>query len=389
MSDATQQPSLVRGRVVTTTGVLDDGYVLVDGDRIGEVGPVSAYAGTVPLPPTVDTVLPGLVDIHCHGGGGATVTSGEEDQVRAAARHHRGAGTTSVVASTVTDSPERMLATVAAAARAAADGEVAAIHLEGPFLSRAQCGAQDPRHLCDPDLGLARELVDAGDGHVRVMTLAPELPGATGLAELLRSLGVVPAVGHTQADYRITRAALGEGPRSLVTHLFNGMPPMHHRSPGPVAASLQAAARGDAAVELVADGVHLADGTVGAVFDLLGASAVVLVTDAMAAAGMPDGDYRLGPQDVTVAGGVARLTGPGEQSIAGGTARLLDVVRRCVQHAGVALPDAVTAASSTPASVIGAAHEVGALAPGLRADLLVVDDDLALHRVMRAGRWLE
>jgi N-acetylglucosamine-6-phosphate deacetylase len=282
-----------------------------------------------------------------------------------------------------------MLAVVTAAARCVADGEAVAIHLEGPFLSPGQCGAQDPRHLRAPDIGLARELVEAGDGHVRTMTLAPELPGAVELVALLGSLGVVPAVGHTQADYAAVTAALAGPEPALVTHLFNGMPPMHHRSPGPVAASLAAAARGDARVELVADGVHLADGTVRTVFELVGPTAIALVTDAMAAAGMPDGDYRLGPQDVTVSGGVARLRGPGEQSIAGGTSRLLDVVRRCVQHAGVALADAVTAASSTPAAVLGLSGEVGGLAPGLRADLLVVDDDLHLQRVMRSGRWVE
>jgi N-acetylglucosamine-6-phosphate deacetylase len=238
-------------------------------------------------------------------------------------------------------------------------------------------------------MGLARELVAAGQGHVRTMTLAPELPGVDALLELLWSLGVVPAVGHTEADYATVRSALTGPAPALVTHLFNGMTPMHHRSPGPVAASLAAAARGQARVELVADGVHLADGTVRTVFELLGPSAIVLVTDAMAAAGMPDGDYRLGPQDVTVAGGVARLSGAGERSIAGGTSRLLDVMRRCVQHAGIGLADAVTAASTTPAEVLGRSSEIGALAAGLRADLLVVDEDLRLARVMRSGRWVE
>jgi len=380
---------VLRGRVVTPTGVHDDGLVVVAGDRITDIGPVTAYDGGQRLPDPVGLVLPGLVDIHCHGGGGSAITSGDPEQVLAVARHHLAAGTTSVVCSTVADSPERMLAVVSAAASAVTGGEAAAIHLEGPFLSPGQCGAQDPRHLRAPDPGLARELVAAGDGHVRTMTLAPELPGAEELVELVWSLGVVPAVGHTQADYTtVTRVLSGPG-AALVTHLFNGMPPMHHRSPGPVAASLAAAARGDARVELVADGVHVADGTVRTVFELLGPTAIALVTDAMAAAGMPDGDYRLGPQDVTVRDGVARLRGPGEQSIAGGTSRLLDVVRRCVQVAGIDLSDAVSAASATPAAVLGMSGEVGALAPGLRADLLVVDDDLRLQRVMRSGRWVE
>jgi N-acetylglucosamine-6-phosphate deacetylase len=379
---------LVRGRVVTPLGILDDGYVLVADGRIAEVGDASAYAGTEPLPAPDGIVLPGLVDIHCHGGGGAAVTSGDAAETEAVARHHGGAGTTSLVLSAVADSPERMLAVVASAAGVVAEGAAAAVHVEGPFLATAQCGAQDPQHLRAPDLGLARDLVAAGGGHVRVMTVAPELPGADALLDLLRSLDVVPAVGHTEADFATVEAALTGPAPGLVTHLFNGMPPMHHRAPGPVAASLAMAAQGRARVELVADGVHLADPTVRMVFEVAGPEGVVLVTDAMAAAGMPDGDYRLGPRDVTVTDGVARLSGPGETSIAGGTARLLDVVQRCVHRAGIDLVDAVTAASVSPAAVLGLSAELGAVAPGLRADLLVVDHDLRLSRVMRRGAWI-
>jgi N-acetylglucosamine-6-phosphate deacetylase len=281
-----------------------------------------------------------------------------------------------------------MLAMVESAASQVATGEAAAIHLEGPFLAPARCGAQDPRYLRDPDVGLTRDLLAAGGGHVRVMTLAPELPRADQVIDLLRDADVTAAVGHTDAAVAVVERALSRTGVDLVTHLFNGMPPLHHRAPGPVAASLSAAARGQCRVELVADGVHLADATVRMTFDLLGPSRVVLVTDAMAAAGMPDGEYELGPQKVTVAGGVARLTGSGQQSIAGGTARLLDVVRRTVRHAGVDLVDAVTAASATPASVIGIAQRAGELAPGRQADLIVVDEALELQRVMRAGEWL-
>jgi len=377
---------VVRGRVVTPTAVLADGVVVVDGTRIDAVWEADAFTGD--LPPGSGTVLPGLVDVHCHGGGGASFTLGDREQVTSAAAHHLGQGTTSVVASAVTDSPDRMLAAVRAAASAVETGEVAAIHLEGPFLSPARCGAQDPRHLRDPDLGLARALLEAGAGHVRVMTVAPELHGAEVLVELLADHGVVPAVGHTEADADTTERVLGTGGTGLATHLFNGMPPMHHRAPGPVAGALSAAARGVARVELVADGVHLADATVRTMFALLGPARIALVTDAMAAAGMPDGDYRLGPQEVSVVEGVARLRGEGETSIAGGTARLVDVVRRCVQHGGVRLEDAVAAASTTPAAVLGLEREVGALLPGLRADLLVVDEELRPRRVMRAGSWV-
>ncbi len=378
---------VVRGRLVTPSGVLADGYVALADGRVTEVGRCAEHPRPGTLPAALGTVLPGLVDVHCHGGGGASVTAGTAEQVEQVVVHHRAAGTTSLVLSTVTDSVEAMLAAVAAAADAVDRGEVRGIHLEGPFLAAARCGAQDPRHLRGPDVGLLRELVAAGRSGVRVVTVAPELPGAAALLQALSDLGVTGAVGHTDADAAVVADALSRPGVDLATHLFNGMPPMHHRAPGPVAACLSAAARGQARVELVADGVHLADATVRMVFDLLGPDRVVLVTDAMAAAGMPDGDYVLGPQQVTVAGGTARLSGP-HGSIAGGTSSLLEVVRRCVRRAGVSLEAAVAAASTTPAGVLGLTDGTGRLAAGAPADLLVVDDDLRLRHVMHDGRWV-
>lgn len=384
----------VRGRLVTPTGVVEDGVVVVTAARIEYVGPAAA-ATVPPGAPTVQApqdglVLPGLVDVHNHGGGGATFTAGAADQIATAAREHHTHGTTAMLASTVTDAPDRMLRAVGALAEAVGRGELAGIHVEGPFLAEARCGAQDPRHLSRPDVGLASELLDAGQGHIRTMTVAPELAGAEVVIDLLLRHGVVPAVGHTEADAgRVrdtlarTHAALGRP--GLVTHLFNGMPPLHHRDPGPVGGALTAAAARDAFVELVADGVHLHDDTVRMVFALLGPERIVLVTDAMAAAGMPDGDYELGSQQVRVTGGVARR-GP-DGPLAGGTSHLLDVLRRCVR-AGVDLTDAVTAATRTPAVAAGIGDTAGALAPGRRADLVVTDADLGVTAVMRAGEWL-
>ena len=204
--------------------------------------------------------------------------------------------------------------------------------------------------------------------------------------------GILPALGHTDADadtaWASLRSALDGAPRGgrpLVTHVFNGMPPLHHRAPGPVAACLAQAARGEAVLEVIGDGVHLDAATVRMLFDLVGADGIALVTDAMAASGMPEGSYTLGGRDVVVAGRTARLADGG--SIAGGVATLLEVVRWCVLEAGVPLRDAVRAASLTPARALGL-PDVGALRAGLRADVLVVDDDLRLRSVLRAGHRL-
>lgn len=371
----------LRGRLITAERDIPDAVIEVEGDRITsvrEAGPTESIAATD------DLILPGLVDLHCHGGGGASFTIGDRAQVTEAATHHLQHGTTTLVGSVVTDAPDRMLAAVAALADGVDAADLAAIHVEGPFLSAARCGAQDPAWLREPDLDFATAMVDAGRGHVRVMTIAPELPGASALATMLTERGVVIAVGHTEADATTTEQFLRSAAPALVTHLFNGMAPIHHRDPGPVVGALAAASAGAAVVELIGDGVHLSDETVAGVIALLGGSRVALVTDAIAAAGMADGDFLLGPQAVRVRDGVARLAN--DDSIAGGTSRLLDVVRRQVA-AGLDPIEVVACASTHPAGVLGLANEIGVVRAGLRADLLVVDRDWRPRRVMRAGTW--
>jgi N-acetylglucosamine-6-phosphate deacetylase len=402
---------VLTGRVVTPTAVLDDGAVVVEGDRIAWVG-ARADAGAAGFgdvgPAGTGTILPGLVDLHDHGGGGASFPDATSaDEARVAAREHLRHGTTSLVASLVTAPLDVLLARTATLAELADDGELAGVHVEGPFLSAVRCGAQNPHDMLDGDPALVRAVAAAARGHLRTMTVAPEVPGVVGrggVIEALADVGAVPSIGHTDASAEQAEAAIEAGLAALAasgrpgarltaTHLFNGMRPVHHRDPGPVAACLAAAARGEMVVELVADGTHLAHGTVRSVMELVGprvgagrqlggADAVALVTDAMAAAGMPDGAYELGPVHVTVADGVARLTDGG--AIAGGTFHLIDVVRETVA-AGIPLADAVRAASWTPADVLGLA-DVGGLVAGRRADVVVTGSDLRVRQVWRGGR---
>ncbi|MDM7855777.1 N-acetylglucosamine-6-phosphate deacetylase [Cellulomonas alba] len=410
VSDSPGQPAspfAVRGRVVTPTGVVDDGVVVVDGGLIAWVGPArdvpARWAEAVRASGSAaGLVLPGLVDLHNHGGGGGSFPDATTaTEAATAIAEHRRHGTTSLVASLVTAPRDELLARTALLAGLAGAGELAGIHLEGPFLSHARCGAQNPDDMLAGDPALVRDVAAAARGHLVTMTVAPEVPGvvaeAPGADDVLAALvsaGAVPSIGHTDASAEQVDAAVARGfdllatdggarsGRLTATHLFNGMRPLHHRDPGPIAACLAAAARGELVVELVADGTHLADGTVRSVFDLVGADAIALVTDAMAAAGMPDGEYQLGPKAVTVAGGVARLSGP-DGAIAGGVAHLVDVVRQVVA-AGIPLADAVRAASTTPAAVLGR-HDVGALVAGRRADVLVTDGDLRPVAVYRGG----
>jgi N-acetylglucosamine-6-phosphate deacetylase len=307
--------------------------------------------------------------------------------------HHYRHGTTTLLGSLVSALPGVLEQRVRVLAPLVESGELAGIHLEGPFLATAQCGAQDPNAITPGDPALLDRLIDVSGGRISSMTLAPETANYRELVRVMARHGVLPSLGHTDATASVAGAGIKEvgGGRLSATHLFNAMPALLHRSPGPVSACLAAAARGEMVLELVADGVHLADETVAMVFDLVGPGQIALITDAMAAAGMPDGRYPLGPQDVEVVHGIARLASqPGgvRGAIAGGTARLIDVVRRVVRHAGVPLATAVTAASATPARLLGLDHEVGDLAVGLRADVVLTDPELNPLDVMRGGRWL-
>jgi N-acetylglucosamine-6-phosphate deacetylase len=405
----------IRGAIPTVG--LPDGIVTV---RDGMITEVAAGPADTPPPVSGDVLLPGLLDIHCHGGGGASFATVDAAEAAAAAAHHAARGTTGVMASLVTAEPADLVRQVRVLAPLVADGTLLGIHLEGPFLSPARRGAHEPSLLLAPDPALLADLLDAArgasnganggagteacGGAIKMVTMAPELPGAVAAASLLRTAGVLVAYGHTDADYADmatalngANAAAGTGATSgaLVTHLGNAMPPLHHRAAGPIAAALVAAAADRASVELIADGVHVDAGFTALVFAAAAPGRVVLVTDAMAAAGMADGDYQLGPLAVTVSGGVARLAGPdGNGSIAGGTSSLIEVVAHAAAAPGVGLPAAALAASAAPARILGLAVPGadgpgrGTIEAGMAADLVVTGPDLVVRRVMRAGRWL-
>jgi N-acetylglucosamine-6-phosphate deacetylase len=402
----------IRGAIPTVG--LDDGVVTVESGVITRVAAAMDTMGTAgAASPPAGVILPGLIDIHCHGGGGHSFSTCDPAEALAAAGYHAAAGTTGVVASLVTAAPADLLRQVRTLAPLVASGHLLGIHLEGPFLSPARRGAHAAGLLRDPDPVLAADLLAAAavsgepdsaggaGGAIKIVTMAPERAGADAVTRMLRAAGVVVAFGHTDADYEVMAAALaGAGRGGLVTHLGNAMPPLHHRAAGPAAAALVAAAADTASVELIADGVHVDAGFTRLVFGVAAPGRVVLVTDAMAAAGMPDGNYTLGPLRVTVAGGVARLASDGGEggsagrgsitgggSIAGGTSSLLRVVATA-RAAGVPLPDAVRAATEAPARVLGVSGSRGALAPGMAADLVVTDENLVVRRVMRAGHWL-
>lgn len=369
--------------VVTGAHVHHRAWVEVRDGLVAGVG-----TGEPPTPVDQDlgdaVLVPGFVDMHSHGGGGGTFSDPTPESVDVALALHRRHGTTTSLASLVSEQPTPLLRQVAALAELAEDGAIAGIHLEGPWLSPHRCGAHEPSALRDPTAAEIDALLAAGRGAVRMVTLAPELPGALDAVRRLADAGVVVAIGHTDATFEQARRAIDAGAR-VATHLFNAMRPVHHREPGPVIACLDDPR---VTMEMIADGVHLHPALYRDVATRSGADRVALVTDAMAAAGMPDGDYRLGTLGVEVTEGVAHVAG--SDTIAGSTATMDRLFGFAVHHLGVdreaALLSAVRQTSLNPARALGLA-EVG-LTPGARADLVALDPDLRVRAVMRAGAWL-
>lgn len=352
------------------------GWLQVSAGRI-----VAAGAGEPPsaADEVVDGwLIPGYVDPHSHGGGGASFVTDDPADVDTVLAAHRAVGTTTMVASLVTGSIPDLTRQVRLLAEKVDAGDLAGIHLEGPWLAEKYKGAHPLQLLADPDPATVEDLLEAGGGAVSMVTIAPERTGALEAIAVMVAHGCVPAIGHTNADYETTKAAIDAGARGA-THLFNAMPTLKHREPGPVLALWEDPR---VIVELVFDGIHVRPELAAFVMQTV-PDRVSLVTDAMAAAGAPDGDYRLGELAVEVRDRVARLAG--SDTIAGSTLTLDRAVRNAVA-AGVPLVQAVRSATSINADYMGLT-DVGRLAPGSRADLVVLDDHQAVTRVMWRGVW--
>jgi N-acetylglucosamine-6-phosphate deacetylase len=373
-------PLLITGaRIVSAGAVVEDGWLRFDGGHVGARGAGSAppHDGEV-LDAAGRVLTPGFVDVHIHGGGGAELSGGPE-AVSRVLRAHRAHGTTRSMLSLVSAPVDELVALLTELAPVVrADPLLLGVHLEGPFLSPDNRGAHDPTALTAPTAEAIEALLDAADGTLTVVTIAPELPGALEAVRRLVAAGVRVAVGHTTADLETAGAAFDAG-ASLLTHTFNAMPGLHHRAPGPIGAAIE---RPGVVLELIADGLHVHPIVVGALFRLT-PGRVALVTDAMAATGVGDGEYRLGPIHVVVKDGAARRPDGG---LAGSTLTLDAAIRTAV-GAGVALEDAVLAATATPARAIGR-PDLGTLDVGSPADAVLLDEYLEVEAVWAGGRRL-
>lgn len=320
-------------------------------------------------------VIPGLVDVHIHGSVGHDFSDGDPDGLLKIAAYLKSHGVTSFCPTSMTlptEKLERSFQSIFALPQNGEHASVAGIHMEGPFISPAKKGAQNGEYIVSPDIARFQELNEASGGMIRLVTIAPELPGSLDFIKALHDT-VSISLGHTESDYDTTLEAFKAG-ANHATHLFNAMPPLLHRNPGVIGAAFDSP---HVMVELICDGVHLAPAVIRMAFQLFGEDRVVLISDALRAAGMEDGTYELGGQQIFKKGNWATLK---DGTLAGSVTNLFDCMKKAVSL-GIPLKSAVKAASVNPARSIRA-EQIGGIAPGKRADLLLVDKELNLIRVL-------
>lgn len=353
--------------IIQASGAIVDGslrgHTWVESSR-GVITSVNAGIHSDPDITTDGVLIPGFVDIHCHGGGGYYFSATSPDSITAAINAHKKIGTTSLVASLVSESIDDLKIQIQRLIPFYNRGEIVGVHLEGPYLSHARCGAHEPTLLIDPTVEQLKELIAIGQGSVKMITIAPELNGALEAINYLASVGVIAAIGHTEGDFQDAAAATDNG-ASVVTHFLNAM--NKENVPGSIANFVINDPR--LSVELITDGHHQSFEKVKELFLSMG-SRIIMVSDAMAAAGHGDGSYTIGALPVEVKDGVARLAS--NQKLAGSTLTISQAFANLINHCGLSLEQAVHATATQPAKALGL-KDRGNIAVGMRADLLSYD----------------
>jgi N-acetylglucosamine-6-phosphate deacetylase len=382
----TERLAITGGRVVTSREVIERGVVLSEDGRITFVGP-PREAEPEPGSRIVDVagrlVLPGLIDTHVHGSGGDDVMAAGAEGIARISRAQLRYGTTAYLPSTIAARHDQLLRAIEDTVEAENNSEPAAeilgLHVEGPYINLQFKGAQPEEGIRDPDFDECRELLEAAPGRVKIMTLAPELPGGLELIRYLTAEGVVASLGHSGADYDTALAAIEAG-ATHATHLYNAMGAMHHRRPGLIAACLN---EPSIRAELILDGAHVHPQMTRLAWRAKGRDGLVLITDATAAQGCPDGIYTLGEHQIQVRNSLCMLLDG--VTIAGSMLTMNLAVRNAIEFTGMSLVDAAYMASLQPARLCGAEERKGSIEVGKDADLTVLNPDFAVHLTVRAG----
>ncbi len=327
-------------------------------------------------------IIPGLTDIHFHGCMGSDCCDGSIEAFRTIAAYELRQGITSITPATMT-MPEDTLAQICRTVNGFSyeDGaDLCGLYMEGPFISADKKGAQNGSHIHTADTEMLQRLQDISGNKVRTVVVAPETEGAM---EFIRqnSGSINISIAHTTADYETSKNALSLG-ASQLTHMFNAMPPLSHRAPGPIGA---AADDGDCMVELICDGVHVHPSVVRTAFRIFGDGRIILISDSMRAAGMADGTYDLGGQAVTVKGNLAVLK---DGTLAGSVTNLMDCLRAAVRSMGIPLASAVKCAAVNPARAVGIIKDYGTLEPGKYANIVILNEALETKAILHKGKTI-
>ncbi|MBP1993286.1 N-acetylglucosamine-6-phosphate deacetylase [Paenibacillus eucommiae] len=377
---------IVNAKVVTAEAVLEQANVRIKDGLIVSVEEQNAVpdADVTIIDAAGGWLLPGFIDVHVHGGYGADFMESDPETLLTITRYHAAHGTTAMLATTVTapqDALDNVLAEVSRFMQAPMPyAQLLGVHLEGPFISPKWPGAQNPDFIQLPQLSWLEDWHARYPGIVRQLTLAPEREGALELITWLHERGIVAACGHTDSSYEEMIAAADAGLRQAV-HTFNAMTGLHHRKPGTVGAVLTDPR---IAAEVIADGHHVHPAAIRLITQVKQQQNLLLITDAMSAAGLGDGEYSLGGLGVIVQDGVARLK-EGD-SLAGSTLTMIDALRYMVREVGVSVAEASRYASGNPAKALGLEQRTGSIAAGKQADLLLLSPELDIQRTWIHGR---
>lgn len=367
-------------KVYTEEGVFEEKDIYIDGELFAET------AGNAEKEEIVDAqgcyAIPGLTDLHFHGCVGYDFCDGTLEAIESIAKYEASIGVTSICPATMTLGEDTLIGICETAAKfqpSADCAELCGINMEGPFVSESKKGAQNGAYIKKPDAGLFDRMNQASGGLIKLVAIAPETEGALDLIRQKKDETVF-SLAHTAADYDRAMEAFENG-ATHVTHLYNAMQPFTHRAPGVVAA----AAESGADVELICDGVHIHPAAVRMTFKIFGDDKVLLISDSMMATGLEDGDYSLGGQAVKVVGNLATLS---NGTIAGSATNLMDCLRVAVRQMQIPLETAVKCAAVNPAKSIGIYGDYGSITPGKKANVVLLDQDLALKGVVLRGRKL-
>jgi N-acetylglucosamine-6-phosphate deacetylase len=378
--------AIIGGTAVLPDREVRESLVLVEGERLSYVGPRDKDRipeGARHIDATGSYVLPGLIDTHVHGTHGDDVMLHGAEGIRRISARFSQYGTTAWLPSTISARHAELLAAVRGCVEAqqkpGEGAEVVGLHVEGPYINLKRKGAQPAEGIRDPDLDEVHELLEAAQGGIRVMTLAPELPGGTALIRLLVAEGIIASMGHSDATYDQALEGIEAG-ATHATHLFNAMRPIHHRDPGIITACLNEA---EVIAEVIPDGVHLHPHVVRLALRMKGPDRAALITDAFSATGLPEGTHTLGPHTVHVKDAWCTLQ---DGTIAGSILTMDRAVRNAVAFAGVSLVEAVRMASLVPARIAGCSDRKGSLESGKDADLTLFDRDFKCRATWVRGR---